>query len=280
MESKNQKLKSYKLIKEYPGSPRNHSIVKEDDSILSNLIIKEWEDYWQEVVEKDYEILSFRSTRRNTYYFGKICTDCQKGESFLNQYLANNKTGLNEIYSIKRISDGEVFTVGDNTTLGTLSKIEIVGIEKAKSSGCAVYFGAFTLKDTIWDTKEMQWDNTADLCFRKFNKNSEDFLVKKLSKPLFTTEDGVDIFEGDRYYWIIKDLRDSNVCSTKATKSSPNGYNLLYFSTKEKAEEYILMNKPILSVNDILSVDYQDGKYNNIIIEKEQLLKLAKKKLS
>ena len=71
---------------------------------------------------------------------------------------------------------------------------------------------------------------------------------------MFTTEDGVDIFEGDKYFICTASL--SNCINNEGIVSKffkPNP-NYKYFSTKEKAEEYILMNKPVLSLNDILKI--------------------------
>ena len=45
---------------------------------------------------------------------------------------------------------------------------------------------------------------------------------------------------------------------------------LKYFSTKEKAEEYILMNKPCLSINDLQflkreAIIYWDNKLKDLV---------------
>ena len=91
-------------------------------------------------------------------------------------------------------------------------------------------------------------------------KNYPEFwelVVEKAKQPLFTTEDGVDIFEGDKVYYI--ETNDTTENSFKV-----NEYTIQYsgrflsdntlhsFSTKEKAEEYILLNKPVLSLNDVM----------------------------
>ena len=68
--------KKYKLIKEYPGSPELGIIAEE------RYVMKDQPEYWEEVVEKDYEILISRVVPQ-------------------------------EILSVKRLSDGEVFTIGD-----------------------------------------------------------------------------------------------------------------------------------------------------------------------
>ncbi len=71
-------------------------------------------------------------------------------------------------------------------------------------------------------------------------------------KPLFTTEDGVEISEASTIYvlekatWFITSIRDLRI--------APSNHDwYLYFSTKEAAENYVLQNKHTLSLNDILS---------------------------
>jgi hypothetical protein len=88
-------MKHYKLIKKYPGSPELGTIVNENSSHnLYKLCIDEPE-FWQEIVQKDYEIL--------LYY---------------NQ---------NQIKSIKRLSDGEIFTVGDRYKTTDYKEIKTIG---------------------------------------------------------------------------------------------------------------------------------------------------------
>ena len=77
----------------------------------------------------------------------------------------------------------------------------------------------------------------------------------KVKQPLFKTEDGVDIFKGDEYFYTT----DLFVCvKSKAEKYSTTGIASTGiwkdFSTKEKAEEYILMNKPCLSLNEVWDI--------------------------
>ena len=77
-------------------------------------------------------------------------------------------------------------------------------------------------------------------------------LAKHIQKvPIFKTDDEVYIFKGDEYWFIYPQFTIGYV--DKAI-SNMNGA-LGCFSTKEKAEEYVLMNNPCLSINDILKSD-------------------------
>ncbi len=84
--------------------------------------------------------------------------------------------------------------------------------------------------------------------------------IKMKEEPLFTTEDGVEIFEGDTIfsvehtYYKIDDKIAGIYKGSNKNHPVEHWYNDdKYFSTKEAAEEYILLNKPVLSINDFYS---------------------------
>ncbi len=173
---------------------------------------------WEEIIEvkKDYEILSLRT---KGFYISK--------SPWLDlDYMLNVEKC--DIFSIKRLSDGEVFTVGDKTNAGIIKEFQTHGNHvMVKTDG-----GLTTLDG---------------LCIKK--------------QPLFTTEDGVDIFEGDKYYYVDENIELFHV--RKAIHTSGQDEYFKYFSTKEKAEEYISLNKPKYSekqVTDYLAFKLQQSK--------------------
>ena len=103
----------YRLIKQYPGSPK----INTEATQLSDDSIECYPEFWEKVEDKDYEILSYEDN------FGNVFS--KKGDLFTNDKLTYGPQYCLEyfkIYSIKRLSDGEVFTVGD--------KIDFVQWEK------------------------------------------------------------------------------------------------------------------------------------------------------
>lgn len=188
--------------------------------------------FWQEVVEKDYEILSYISKLKN-------CIIEPKNPLFNN--------GAWDIHSIKRLSDGEVFTIGDIVESGC-GKQKILKIEIEK----------FIKYDKVW------------LHYQSNKKSHQIYTytlekIKHIKQPLFTTEDGVDIFEGDEYFELITPdfhnkpciwniLSDKTRSNINYDQKSNKEHGRIWFSSKEKADEYILMNKPCLSLNDIEKV--------------------------
>ena len=95
----------------------------------------------------------------------------------------------------------------------------------------------------------------------------------KAKQPLFTTEDGVDIYEGDTSYGVRK--TDFQIIPVTHHNSMYVYKNFLEFSTKEKAEEYVLMNKPCLSINNVIDVLKKPG-YSGLV---ELLKELVKTKI-
>ena len=117
-------------------------------------------------------------------------------------------------------------------------------------------------------------------------KTKECFSLKNLIKiktSLFTTEDGIEIFKGDEYCYFrfhswTYDMVIANEDFYSQDKLSTNG---LYFSTKEKADKYILINKPCLSVEDVRGcINETEIDIDNEHELNYQLLELVKQKLN
>lgn len=251
-------MKKYKLIKIYPGSPEVGTIARRYQqsavqfidinakvfySSESPSIIENNPEFWQEIVEKDYEILAFKEVsgqisilQSNGKYYDKNGTKFDPCGYFCGNTLEEEIKDGATIHSILRLSDGKVFTVGDRIDGGCGSNQEIVQITedwiyyRSNIKGCQIY--TYKLKD-----------------------------IKHSKEVLFTTEDGVDIFDPRQKVFSVSEcdfkLQDHQDYGWIMTRNIERKYH--HFSTKEKAEEYILMNKPCLSINDIYSLD--KGKY-------------------
>jgi hypothetical protein len=241
-------MRKFKLIKEYPGSPKLGKIEKvprfpraDNDELYFH--ITKYPEFWEEVVEKDYEILKFILPGGNILHI-------QNAKNPLEFMLNNSNTY--KIYSIKRLSDGEVFSIGDKLETGIIKQ--------------------FYLPDNI--QKEITIYVTKD--------DEDTYLSEavKFKKPLFTTEDDVDIFEGDNVHFVceeydyhyVKNVNDTHCGLINCGKKGV--YKI--FPTKEKAEEYILMNKPCLSINDIFK-DFEEMRKGLKTFENSQLAKRFKK---
>lgn len=186
---------------------------------------------WKEIIEKDYKILTLIGNKNNENYKNIIikCEGANKKEP-------NDHWDIN---SVQRLCDLEVFTVGDNVENFNFKGYKIENIDLSDN--------------TIFFRCKIDDHTTFHISLKE---------AKRYKTPLFTTQDGVDIYED--YNGVIH-----NVCNLGSFEYVPTNFksytsilnkdfdyytknkNWLFFSTKEKAQEYIDLNKPKYSFNDI-----------------------------
>lgn len=273
-------MKKYKLIKEYPGSPKLGTVAEYFKSDLEHrgycyrykessefylsihsYLVENYPKFWEEIIEKVYEILSFIGSKSKN-----IITMAQN--SNIEEYF-NDKNLY--IYSVRRLSDGEVFTVGDKFVNPYGSK-EVEQIEY------------FEIVDGYLLVRMYHTVTKGSSTYQFINNVSKNIFDYRYKEPLFTTEDGVDIFnKTDNFVWV-------NKCTFGLEKRIIDNqrhnfffvyepHKELYFSTKEAAEEYILMNKPCLSINDINNSLGEWSGIGMVSLTLDQMKKLVKSKL-
>lgn len=86
--------------------------------------------------------------------------------------------------------------------------------------------------------------------------------IDKQKIVLFTTEDGVDIVVGKDEYWFCDERY--KVYRTLAVSEQDYKKGIVQYSTEEKLNEYVLMNKPSLSINDAADA------YNIFMLERNE----------
>lgn len=113
-------------------------------------------------------------------------------------------------------------------------------------------------KDDISDTSK--WSDETKKEFYEFCMNKkgtgyyldgaiEEFVASKQRNPLFTTEDGKEVFEGDEY-WYVWVESEYEIKKHVAVKSTIKEDEYKDFSTEAAAREYVRLNKPMYSLND------------------------------
>jgi len=220
-------MAEYKLIKDFPMCPlevgsivamdKLGQYVSEGVIIFEKEIIENYPEFWQKVEEVDYEILSFITTTPPVNI-----TLIKNNNGSFGDFLCDEKTllksSVHKIHSVKRLSDGEVFTIGDELKSG--EKINSISLIEGK--------------------------------IRIYPRHSFYYLsdaIKIKKTPLFTTEDGVEVYTGDTIYHAnlnYKKVYNSILNQTEKFTPIPGLY-----ASEEKAVEYIINNKPCLSIVDL-----------------------------
>ena len=167
---------------------------------------------WEEIVVKDYEVLKVKHK-----YHGILSII---GEKFIQ---SENET----IYSVKRLSDNEVFTIGDK----------------------------ITFKGLFGNNSEHKYDTIKGFKFKQNGSLGASYhnglvgleKVEKYKEPIFTTYDGVELFGGETIYGVTRNFNIA--CTSILTKEDAQTWKI--FAKKTKAEEYIKQNEPKYSLKDV-----------------------------
>lgn len=234
------KTRSFKLVKKYPNSENIGSIWTKTpktknywymNCYLDPADVENNPEFFEEIIEKEYQILKIKTNST------RICDCIDYGNEYVTALLNSEHTS---IYSIKRLSDNEVFSLGD----------ELVDTFNRNH-------GKFTLKEIEFE-KAPADKGTGKLSFVHTHPILGKYIpLERLekSKPvLFVTEDGVNAYKDDNLHWVIREkyAYELRIHEAHVEGSLKNSDVYKVFFSKEKAEEYIILNKPLLSINDLL----------------------------
>jgi len=192
--------------------------------------------------EPEWKIVAYREPGK----IGKVI----KETSYSWNYAVKNWI----IFSVKRISDSEIFSIGDlhKSTLNM----------RKDWPPCKI------TKFIIADDGTMITENDGN-CRNPLHQIEK---VKE-SIPLFTTEDNVPVFEGMEYWYV-------SCNSWKLLKCGPAKINAVdvadgwFFSTKEAAEDYIVVYKPCLSIWDIACSTIPASAANSLMDQLKSIVKI------
>jgi hypothetical protein len=246
-------MRKFKLIKCYPDSPELGFIAKFEDGanecvfrvdstefMLSTDFVTldgciKYPECWKEVKEI-YQILSLKSSQGNISDLLDGDKVAWTWDNYPNFKVATDllKAGKHFVYSIKRLSDNVVFTIGDivehfdsKEDKGVVTKIDI------DFNTPLIYF-----EGTYRGNKEHRFTNSFDV-------------LKHPSKLLFTTEDGVDIYDGDGYFYgNLHQIHEIHPYKGDRFTYEPKVYK--YFSTSKAFKGWINMNIPLYSKQQII----------------------------
>jgi hypothetical protein len=212
-------------------------------------------------------VTPYNFTRNHTdgLYYGAMVSP-QKLDSLINH-------PNYQIHSVRRLSDKEVFSIGDEIlhregdgqNWNCKNKGDIIGFSVNKLEELAVGFmpkGETSKSGDVW---------------------RELINIKKTpqEKPvLFTTDDGKEIREGDEFFAINSYDFIGGPVSYTAYAPYYKMPNLKYFSSEKKANEYILQNRPVLSLNDVEKCIKCNSGIQYPIINHNKLKELAQSRIT
>jgi len=217
-------MKSYRIVKEYPGSSSLGTIFHIGGFAGD---VSKYPEFFEEVIEKDYEILSYVAKDNPNNITTK-----KRGGKLHDEYW--------RIHSVKRLSDGEVFTVGDRV--------------KAYEYGSVKTVDSMTLVTECSSMKQGIWLN--------YNSGSSHIIhaIKQVKQPIFLTHDGKDIFEWDKVWWVTKESLFYDSFYAMPEMKFYSDINA-YFLTEEAAQDYIYQNKVLFTTEDGVGIKSGDTFY-------------------
>lgn len=273
-------MEKYRLKKIYPGSPPIGTILTGINFIsecscvyMSNNMlyvessnrVENQPEYWEKVEEMPKYVKLIQDSAWKVPK-GAVCKVIKEndicGNIFSNQWLLENIYIPNNMNCEGKY---QFYIVKEDCIPATKEEYEAQEGLFVTNDGVEIHKG-----DNYWWINKRS-DNHSPIGVKAYGKKEEyskckddyylfsteqaakDF-IKSLRKPLFTTEDGVDIFEGDSYWYVTTNFFIDFM--GRALKGSGEQTTIKYFSTKEKAKKYLDLNKPIYSKKDIKLIQF------------------------
>jgi hypothetical protein len=246
----------YKLIKEYPGSQKLGAInwFKNSDSSCSDIwlgcdLYSKNTEFWQKIEKQKYQVGKWYRNSVGLFHVTKVENDTVFAYGFCREKLSEN-----ESFPIKKYEEEDVLAceeeIGNALIYEAKRRGYKTGIEVKRTQFMLDRFDSPKASINVVIEEDNfnydDFDNSLTIDGRVIFIQGKWAEIIEAKTPLFTTEDGVDIFKGDSYYLASNDFC---ICYCSFYSKPDLAYKL--FSTKEKAEEYILLNKPCLSLNDV-----------------------------
>jgi hypothetical protein len=213
--------------------------------LWDNEVLYMFKQHWEKR-RTAYEILSFHDLLNRS----KVSHNKLQVQYYL------ERPNSYKIHSVRRMTDGEVFELGD----------------EVEWSYCK---GPHKIAEFDFPPERIPFVHGKEPCGFSFP-----FLeMKKVinlptPKPLFTTEDGVDIYEEtvtlhgiNTETWIPGRLHFSRIFQDPEWK---------WFAIPYNRDRYILMNKPLLSINEVMEAHKDEDRFETFL---SAITSLAKAKL-
>jgi len=180
---------------------------------------------WEEVVEKSYELIKHVDVKGNVWQ-GSNCIASCLGD------------GKEHILSVKRLSDGEVFSVGDTINFNEKGTGKLLEIQ-------------FEVAPVDKGTVKLCFENDHPILGRWWTIDQ----LKKVKTPIYknyTTEDNLPITEDQTFY--IYDNKNFKCMEAKFGQFLSSKWDGKRYKTKKEVEKLITLEKPKYCIKHITSV--------------------------
>lgn len=233
-------MKKYKLLQWYPGLPdwlkEGMNVVKKGSCyslqtsfapnyVLPAEVVEHNPKYWGRVFEFDFEVLSFKAPGLSNKIFN-VDQICDSDDPFI---ITNRELGVvnlmdMNINSIKRLSDGEIFSVH----------------EKVIHKKFCMQYSGHIKSFRILDGKLVISIGLSTTVHDLSNLEKLGYMTTKDKKQVFSADDMICKLNVHTWDWRME----------KAKFVVPETGDLA-FSTKEAMLDYLVQHKPLLSVEDV-----------------------------
>jgi hypothetical protein len=257
-------MKKFKLIREYPGSDSLGTIItgSKETMYSKGLGYRHYDwahvethpEYWEEVVKLDYEIIQILyATEIRTLFDGGYRIH-PAGIGFPLEYLLDNG---GKIHSVKRLSDGVIFTIGDRVSRdedifkGTLLSIDNKFQAKTTSENCIGMTWLKKIEELDYEILSYvkKGSTTCYTTKRRGGERHEEFwdirVVKRLSDgEIFKIGDVVKTFENGR------NNRIKSISLAKGKDSLKQGIWIHYDGGSQHFSNTIKVKDKLLTTED------------------------------
>lgn len=277
--------KKFKLIKEYPGSPKLGTIATVET--FGGFILNQPE-FWQEISEFPIgtKIIDTQSVNPLAHVKGNIFEKTETGWKPYNFPLENLRGDFPE----SEIGEGKRFQIildqrslewKINSIICNATPVNILfetdvypnfypWLANPSWKIHSIVRTVDNLIFTIGDLVKTQGGNSFKISDFKIREKDNKILVSsldytyictldeliQLKRVIFTTDDHIGILGGDHYFFIRKDLSSTEIGEFKKAShiSSSRSKDFLYFANYENAREYLVNNLKFFSIEEIKDI--------------------------
>jgi hypothetical protein len=198
------------------------------DNPLIGTLPSQFKKSKEQLLNKDYEIVSMTCSNGVVSIYDQNKHLYKDSHEYAAIYMEAEIGWV--IHSVRRLSDGEVFTVGDMVCTESMPTTKIESFEIFENT--IVVFG-------IW-VHGMKGSMPLE------------YILKSKYRVLHISDDGVEMRQYDTEFYVDLEQDFEIVQSSTSVIVNPEfRINNKIFSTKEAAQQYVIDNKPCLSVNEV-----------------------------